>query len=512
MRENKGVFFTLAIVLILIPLVLLISFQSSNTRTDVVDTTEKIRCDELHFFVEDIKKDLGRAGAIFGRRAAIYAIDYVISTRGNPLDGYSFNCSQDCGLGCDRFTYPMNGSGAAIAELASCGTINNTNVTYMINHTIKEWRRKIVEESRDKNFAVNLTINDIEVVQLDAWNFSIIVRTDVEAVDLAGICYYSESNAEIVSNTSIVGLEDPLYTLGSEGKIIKYIDDCTADINITTVAGCSKSDRGVGNGSGSVIFYSDLPASAGTYCSADMQEYVNDKIIVFDIAFGSCNQIDPSCFNQSAPYHFVGFIDYAPNDPNSFVKKCLETADINSTIAWISDTGTMDNESHYGQERLPGCDMANITHGSCIYMKNDVSVVPEIHQIIMGLDPSRLNYTCYAVSNSTRPIYSGGCSPVYPDGPSFFDRLDGRYNLSDKYMNQSRDYIGDPELDIGIETIVNIYELMSRGIDPYPDASKIDYLHWKNISGEGICMVCSYGQYSFKMDCQHKEKYNLSIC
>ena len=79
-----------------------------------------MRCDELHYFVEDVKKDLDRAMSVFGRRAAVYAINYAV-TQGTPLGDYEYQ-------NCTPFLFDGNGSEAAIAELVVCGTLNGNNV------------------------------------------------------------------------------------------------------------------------------------------------------------------------------------------------------------------------------------------------------------------------------------------------------------------------------------------------------------------------------------------------
>lgn len=496
-KNRKGIFFTIAIILLIIPLIFLVSFYVGTSKTKVEDTVAKIRCDELHYFVQDVKKDLSRAVVIFGRRAAIYSIDYVVATPGNPLLNYTFDCSPLCGVDCNKIIYPEIGSEAAIAELSLCGTLNRSNVTYMVNHTLREWIDRIEMRGEDMNFRVNITLKEIKVIPIDAWSFSIIVDNKIDIIDKTGICYYRESTMRTISNTSIIGLEDPLYTLSSEGKIMKYIYDCDIVFDLRNVAGCSLEDRGNGSGQGYVIFYSDIEnETLTTYCT-DNDGYVSDKIIVFDKAFGNCNSFESSCFNSSSVYHFAGVIDYAKNALESFIKKC------NVNIPWVSATGTLDNESSYGLARDPNCADANITQGGCVYIKNTET----LHQVIIGINSNNLNFSCYQISNITN---EENCSENYSNGPSFFDRLDGTYNLSEKYQNQSKKYFNNSL--IGIETLVDPYELMDHGIIPYQNATWIDYLYWKNINGSEVCGVCSKGAFTLRLDCQHIEIYDLSIC
>ncbi|MEA3254732.1 MAG: hypothetical protein U9Q22_02735 [Candidatus Altiarchaeota archaeon] len=494
--NRRGILFTLAIILLIIPLIFLISFYVGTSKTKIEDTTARIRCDELHYFVEDVKRDLDRAMVIFGRRSAIYSIDYVIKPPGNPLLNYTFKCTSLCGVDCDKLIHPETGSEAAIAELALCGTLNGSNVTYMLNHTLKGWIDKMETMGENMNFRVNITLKEIKVIPIDAWHFAIIIDNKIDITDKIGACYYRESSLRAMSNTPIIGLEDPLYALSSEGKIMRYIYDCDIGLDLETVAGCSLKNWGNGSAQGYVIFYSDIKGpgpNLATYCT-DNQEYVSDKIIVFNEAFGNCNTFEKSCFDNSSTYHFAGIIDYAKNAPSSFTSKC------NITIPWISATGNLDNESSFGGQRDPNCSDANITNGGCVYIKNNGTV----HQVLMGIDYEDINFSCYRISNITE--YVTNCEKNYSNGPSFFDRLDGSYNLSEKYQNQSERYFDNSF--IGIETLVNPYELVEHSVEYYANATWVDYLYWSDINGSCVLGFCM-GDYPIRFDCQHMERYGL---
>jgi len=186
---NRGIFYTMAAVLLIIPIILLSAFYMNSTQTRIEDTTSRIRCDELHYFVEDTRQDLARAVSIFGRRAAIYSYDLLFNTS-VPFMNYTFNCSSYCNVDCSRVAYPRVGAEAAIAELSLCGTINGTNVSYMVNHTVREWIKKMENRSTEKNMHINVTLKEIRVTPIDAWNFSITLDTDIKISDDTGICYY----------------------------------------------------------------------------------------------------------------------------------------------------------------------------------------------------------------------------------------------------------------------------------------------------------------------------------
>jgi len=116
--------------------------------------------------------------SIFGRRAAIYSIDQVVTT-GTPLDGYEFNCTSSCGIDCDLLRFEANGSEAAIAELTMCGTLMGKNVSYMENHTLSKWIERIKREGDFLHYNVSMDIENMTVLMYDAWSFAVITNTDL---------------------------------------------------------------------------------------------------------------------------------------------------------------------------------------------------------------------------------------------------------------------------------------------------------------------------------------------
>ena len=465
--SRKGVFFTLAIVLLIIPLILLSSFYINSSQTKIEDTTSQIRCDELHYFVEDARQDLTRAVSIFGRRAAIYSYDLLFNTS-VPFMNYTFNCTSACGVDCTRVIYPRTGSEAAIAELSLCGTLNGSSIDYMVNHTVREWIKKMENRSTEQNMRINVTLKEIRVTPIDAWNFSITLDTDIKIVDDTGICYYQGLQKSTTSNTSIIGLEDALYTLRSKGMTRKYIYDCPVSFNLTGWIG---SGIGSGNASGVVALDSSL-GNLTDYCGSHTN--LDNTILVMSngancTRFGTAAE-QQTCFNITSSTHFGGVIVY-----NSAGGCAISIPLVNGTTN------------------------LNLADGNCTYLLNGT--------VYRGVCYDEANYTCYQVSNIS--LYnSSSCATNYSEGPSYFDRLDGRYFLSDKYSNQSRDYYNNSH--IGMESLIDYSDLTDHAIIPYENATTIDYLYWQQINGTNMCGYCK-GLYPWiKLDCQHAKRFNMT--
>jgi hypothetical protein len=499
MMRQRGVFFTLGIVLLIIPLILLVVFYYSAETTKTQDTISKIRCDGLHYFVEDIRGDLSRALVIFGRRAAIYAIDEVVST-GRPLTDYAFNCSERCGLDCARFDYGMNGSTAALAELMLCGTLHGQEVPYMINHSVGQWLSRIAEHGHDMNYNVSIRVRDLRIVQEDPWSFRVSANASFDVFDGSGTCYFAGDSVMTESRTTIVGLEDPLYPLNTNAYVIKFIRNCSSPIKTEYLAGCSADAESPGQGraSGNIVFASNIDLE--TYCVGSAPEKINNEILVIDTGFGNCNRFEEyACFNASHPNHFAGVINYGPNSPQSFVVKC------DVTIPWMMDTGDIDDIPPRSPPRtVTECGEADIFDGACVELLNRQEC--DQHSILLGQDSQDINTTCYYASNASFYPFLDGF-----DGPSFFDRLDGRLNLSEKYKSQSMEYFNTTE--IGLMTLVNPYELERYGVRSQANTTWVDYLYW---AGAGGCVVrgsCSTGRYEFILDDAHAYVFGLdTVC
>jgi hypothetical protein len=102
------------------------------------------------------------------------------------------------------------------------------------------------------------------------------------------------------------------------------------------------------------------------------------------------------------------------------------------------------------------------------------------------------------------------------NGSSFFDRLEGRTNVSAKYLahaDQARALLNQTlEPTIGLEGFVNVSELNRAGLytlnilTNYTTQSSVDYVYFQNTSGRWI-----YGMpYWFRLDAKHMKDYGLT--
>lgn len=226
--DDGGYVYTLVTVILLLLLlsVVVFYFQVSKPRLD--DTVTGIRTDELHYFIEAVKKDFNRAASISGQRATAYAIGNIISS-GTAFDGYVFR-------NCSSFVFEVNGSQAAIAELMLCGTVygsSSGSARFMENNTLSDWMRRIDEFSGGLGFVLNMSLIDLKIVPLGSFNYGVIGTFETKAKDEGNLTLFY-GNISTLAVVPIYFLEDPLYLVetGQVG-LIPYFNQCESTLLVT---------------------------------------------------------------------------------------------------------------------------------------------------------------------------------------------------------------------------------------------------------------------------------------
>jgi hypothetical protein len=163
--------------------------------------------------------------------------------------------------------------------------------------------------------------------------------------------------------------------------------------------------------------------------------------------------------------------------------------------------------------RPPGCNDTLIGTGDCVTVLNvDNGLGCELHKVLVGFNSNDTNTTCYMVSDIEENWNPECAGTTLKNGPSFFDRLDGSTNLSERYVNQSIEYFNNSL--IGLESFIDLpmmaymreigYKVKVN--DTYTWA---DYLYWANKTGCDATAYCGGGNYSVKLDCVHAYRYGM---
>ncbi|MFC2162405.1 hypothetical protein ACFLRF_01875 [Candidatus Altiarchaeota archaeon] len=219
---NEGYIYTLLTISVSFMILSLVFFYFTIDERPVDDTLTRMTTDELHYFIESIKKDCQRSVSISGQRASTYAVNHVIAEN-ESLDGYVMR-------NCTRYNYFLNGSQAAITELMYCGTLNGDasgTAQFMRNHTLRDWIIKIRETSLNASFNLNIRFKNLTMSAFDSHNIIIITWWDISGRDKTGRSYYNGRDIPILSKIPLHSLEDPGFHMHvGMPTIYRYLLKC----------------------------------------------------------------------------------------------------------------------------------------------------------------------------------------------------------------------------------------------------------------------------------------------
>lgn len=206
----KGQFYSIMIAMFAIPILALIIFYSQTTIPQNIGTN--IRADELKYFSESLEEDLMRFLQINGKRALIAAVDMVI-TNGKGLDD----------------------APARLIEMLENGTLNGTQ-PFPDQKNLTTWEKNISDIALNSGFYVEFKNATINVTQNDS--FSVLFNATIylnisDATIKIGIL----KNMSVAAAVSIEGMEDPLYSIKTNGTIFKTVKASQTNKNTTPIAG-----------------------------------------------------------------------------------------------------------------------------------------------------------------------------------------------------------------------------------------------------------------------------------
>jgi hypothetical protein len=355
-----------------------------------------------------------------------------------------------------------------LAELIANGTINTIPYAPMQGQTLTEYLNKLQNIGNNQGFTTSISLRTINIYPYDSLHFLVVARynytiTDEQGAE-TGVCGYENENQTLYAMIPIDGLEDPLYALNTSNKISRTINHSTQS-GIQTMA---YADQGTGTGGG---FVNDISSRAG-FQDNDIEDYnaLYPELVPYTVFVINTN---------------TGSLEWGEFSTNS--KTIL------SSSGGVIDTKEDGDLADNGFPYLSGINVTlNFTDKDHVIIRNGAE-----HQIIYLWMNNDIKNRLYA--NST-------------NGSSFFDRLEGRGNLSGKYRNQSaaaRALLGqNTSRPAGIESYVNLSDLSRAGMDitAYQNYSSVDYLFFQNTSGKWV-----YGTpYWFRMDAYNYKIKNLT--
>jgi phosphohistidine swiveling domain-containing protein len=203
--DMKGIFYSIMIALIIIPILGLIAFYSQLGAQNI---DINIRSNELYFFSESIEKDLRRFLEINGKRAMISAVSEVI-TSGNGLDDAQLR----------------------LVEMIENGTLYGNPAPLVDEKNIQTWEQNIDDIASNLGFNVDFKDTRVNVTQNDSFNvlFNVTIYVNIsdETANMGVL-----KNITVSAAVSIEDIEDPIFPLKTYGRVFRFIR--TSNVNKTT--------------------------------------------------------------------------------------------------------------------------------------------------------------------------------------------------------------------------------------------------------------------------------------
>lgn len=595
--KNRAFVFSGIAFILIIPAIIIAASYMNMLSIGSEATFTHIKSDKLYHFFTTIEKDLTRAAEISGRRAVVAALDYIISNN-TPLDTYS--------------TAYGNGAEGALRELVVEGKLNGENISLMENQTVSYWISSIIDKAREFEYNINITDTSIEIKPYSSFYFTVEVQLYGRITDIEGRFVYEGEiprDRKISTKVSIIGLEDPLFPLRTNGKAHRIIqpspysrlviDTGVKGYIISSPGGDYSSEaetprQGICVGTGlsggwscedpkqvTITLDDPLPCSPVSarleFSARNLKENVSDRnVTINDHYIGTVPSQDDNGWvditMEFDPGYLVGgdntvkfysgsdewyvvrniYIYYSCGGPSGYklntfysgpVRKAdpedeaqlgeVEQGDImvlkepsttyynylttNFTQAveradGIVADGRFDSAFASWTRTLSSYPYAGIEN--CSVFKSSYDTLTDGRIVLIDNFDETFGYV-YDIDNLYHDIEYG----YYHEseyGASFFDRMENRTNVSEKYSRQSSHLIG-------LESFIAPSDLVPFTADPYVenllrtridwDQSCIDYLFFDDEQHlgyrvKGITLQKSYYPY-FRIDLENAEKYGI---
>jgi hypothetical protein len=194
----KAQFYSVLAVILTLPIFIFTVQYLAYSQKLSYSVADRVISDQLNQLVGSIELDTEKAMEICGRRALLAATNYVIDT-GSPLSDAKAN----------------------LTTLMLAGTINNTENFMMINNTMPNWSQRIL--SKPVNFDVILEYGNVSIDNNDGVSLLVGMDLNITITDKLDIAKIEKSNVRKYVTISLLGLEDPMFPLNTQGFIRRII-------------------------------------------------------------------------------------------------------------------------------------------------------------------------------------------------------------------------------------------------------------------------------------------------
>ncbi len=193
-KSKRGIFFTLIGILLSALILLTISYEYSYQNT-YREETVTYRINSINNDMRSIEKDMSREIHIGGFRTLLGMQDYI-DEKGN-----FFNNSEE-----------------AFKEIFLTGEYQNESIKMMMDSSVKDWEERLNNEMAKGGINSSINITNISVYQNNPWSIKVNISAFISLKDERLSIILNKTI--LSSNTiNIIGLEDPLFTIYSYGRI-----------------------------------------------------------------------------------------------------------------------------------------------------------------------------------------------------------------------------------------------------------------------------------------------------
>ncbi|MBI2663730.1 hypothetical protein HYX10_00105 [Candidatus Woesearchaeota archaeon] len=196
--HKKGVFFTLS-ALLLLSLVFADLLFEAAPHADQADKIVRVKTATLNSFVNNLDEDIARGLFIAGFRSLIAANQHI-SEKNEFLDDTE----------------------GSLIEAMLNGTIEGKTAGIMDQSTLTEWTGRIRAQALTVGILVNFSFI-LDINQSSPWQIDFYSNVSYNVTDTSSTASFRR-NVFIESSAELAGLKDPVYTIYTQGKVLRTIN------------------------------------------------------------------------------------------------------------------------------------------------------------------------------------------------------------------------------------------------------------------------------------------------
>ena len=192
--QRHGIFYSLTAVLLITAIIFLatLTHQPQSRLSMAPDEIQRATS-----IMHTLERDAQRAHEIISTRAFLSILTYITNT-----------------------TQPVGNVTAAYQEAYLNGTVNGTPIALMQDTTFPDWLARMNTTLHAQHATLTAQMTNLTLRQDDPWHVTL-HATLTYTLRLAHVTY--NRTRPLTTRLSIIGLEDPLYTIHSKGRIPNLI-------------------------------------------------------------------------------------------------------------------------------------------------------------------------------------------------------------------------------------------------------------------------------------------------